>query len=388
MPDDILRSDRLESASYDEVFDYLRSINSETQRLEFKRDVQPLTVAKEAVAMANAIGGAIVCGFNDPEDNVPLTHSGILFATDEPAKRKLRNQILARAYPVITVDVFGYCSGAGEPIMLVRVDESPVAPHEYTEETGRFPVRRGNVVGALTLRELEAMLRRRDASGDANVIRAQNMLNFDFGMPGPDFIGIRLEPGRPKSHVLRLAEEREIVSMVDTLTYLNELTPETQADGVLFRSQETIQGIDDNPERRLRRCYVSSDGTIEMRFPVQPGTSLLYQLMVVLGDAYSLSSWLLRLLGQGPIVGGQLFFRYNTSTLHHGTFKLPATGTLALGIDFARTSFVEAFVERLLYLARWAGMPLDDADVRPALERFWRDGPGSRSAFAAPTWLS
>lgn len=388
MPVDILQSNRLESASYDEVFTYLSAINAETQRLEFKRDLQPLTIAKEAVAMANAVGGVIVVGFTDPQDNVPLTHSGVRFAADEPARRKLQNQIQSRAYPMLPVDVFGYRSAADESMLLVRVDESRIAPHEYTEETGRFVVRRGTVIGGLSLRELEAMLRRRDASPNADTVHVPQMLNLEPGIPGPDFIGIRIEPDQPRAHVLRLAEEREIVEMVDTLKYLNDLAVETQADGVLFRSREELQGIDDNPERRLRRCYVSSDGTIEMRFPIRPGTLLLYQFLVVLGNAFALSSWLLRLLGQGPVVDGEVFFRYIVPTPHHGSFKLPAVGRLRLGFDIARTSFVEAFVERVLYIARWAGQPLDDADVRPALERIWLEGPGSRSTFAEGVWLS
>jgi hypothetical protein len=272
-------------------------------------------------------------------------------------------------------------------MLLVRVDESGLAPHEFTEEAGRFLVRRGTEIGGLTLREMEAMLRRRDAISMATRALAP-MINFDTAAPGPDFIGIRLEPDRASPHVLRLGEQQQIVEMVETLADLQDLAPETQADGVLFRSREQIQGQDDNPERRLRRCYISSEGAIEMRFPIRPGTNLLYQIFVALGDAFALSSWLLRLLGQGPVVHGKLFFRYNARTAHHGPFKLPDVGDTVLTIDFARTAFVDAFTERVLYLARWGGTPLNDDDIRPALERFWREGLGSRDVFSPAAWFA
>jgi hypothetical protein len=63
---DLLQTRELQNVTYERIFDYLNSINAETQRLEFKRELQPLVVAKEAVAMANAIGGVIVIGFQDP----------------------------------------------------------------------------------------------------------------------------------------------------------------------------------------------------------------------------------------------------------------------------------------------------------------------------------
>ncbi len=67
--------DNLESSTYDDLFGYFGGLNQETQRLEFKAQLDVKQVAKEAVAMANATGGLIVVGINDPVDGVPLSAS-------------------------------------------------------------------------------------------------------------------------------------------------------------------------------------------------------------------------------------------------------------------------------------------------------------------------
>ncbi len=113
---------------------------------------------------------------------------------------------------------------------------------------------------------------------------------------------------------------------------------------------------------------------------------LLFQFLRVMANGYALSSWLLRYLGEGPVVNGMLAFRYNAQSVHHGRFPLPTDGgTLPLPhLDFSRTSFEDAFIDPLLYLMRWGGAAKNDDEMRPALSTVWGKY-AARSAFGA--WL-
>lgn len=382
--------DNLESSTYDDLFAYFTGLNQETQRLEFKAQLDVKQVAKEAVAMANATGGLIIVGINDPVDGVPLSSSHAELAVDEPARRRLRSQLLARAYPTLPIDVFGYPSPNGQDAMLVvRVDESDAAPHEYTEERGRFPVRRGTQIDGLTLRELEALLDRRLNAEIQDPAGMMGQIRFDPASPQPDFIAIRLSPERPRPQVLRRAQQLRIEGMVRSLPGLDHgnLTAETLPDGVLFRDDVPIEGLDPDRETRIRRCYIASDGDVQLRLPIEDQNNLLYQLLRVMANGYALSSWLLRELGEGPVAHGMLAFRYNARSPHHGPFPLPTNGaTLPLShIDFSRTSFEETFIDPLLYLMRLGGVAENDDEMRPALRSVWARY-AARSEFGA--WLS
>ncbi|MDB5070258.1 MAG: hypothetical protein JWM87_1369 [Candidatus Eremiobacteraeota bacterium] len=338
--------------------------------------------------MANATGGLIVVGINDPADGVPLSASHAMLAVDEPARRRLRSQLLARAYPTVPIDVFGYQSAGGqESMLIVRVGESDIAPHEYTEERGRFPVRRGTQIDGLALRELEALLYRRQDTEPGGPAETMGQIRFDAASPQPDFIAIRLSPERPRSRVLRRAQQLEIEEMVRTLPGLNkgDVTAETLPDGVLFRHDVPIEGLDPDRETRTRRCYVGSSGDVELRLPIDERNNLLYQVLRVMASGYALSSWTLRALGLGPVVSATLAFRYNDRSIHHGRFPLPTGGTLPIShIDFTRMSFEETFIDPVLYLMRWGGAAENDDEMRPALLNVWREY-AARAAFG--DWL-
>ncbi|MDP9024546.1 MAG: ATP-binding protein, partial [Candidatus Eremiobacteraeota bacterium] len=304
---DVSLRDMLESADYEALFEYLAAINQETQTLECKADLNPVDVAREAVAFANAIGGVIVVGINDPVDGVPLSASSRAeMKIDEPARRRLRSQILSRTYPPIPVEIYGYDSGDGKTMLAVAVGESAVAPHEYIAERGRFPIRRGAQVDYLSLGELENLIRRRDASANGldTFSNAYPRISLDRSS-GDDFLGVRLAPIRARPRVMIRRDQLDIETCVRSLPGLACVTAETLADGILFRDplSESL-GDAARDERWLRRCYVRADGAIELRFPIEPKTMLLYQVYRVLGNAYALSGWVLRLLGEGPLVRG------------------------------------------------------------------------------------
>ena len=380
--------DQLENLNYEELFAELAAINKETQTLEFKDALDPLKIAKAAVAMANAIGGVIIVGVQDPVEGRPLQASSTAsFATDERACRQLRSKILARAYPSIQVDVFG-CRTETSAMLSVRVSESRVAPHEYTEERGRFLVRRGTQIDGLSLRELEDLIRRRDAAGNHNDYRLEKMFGqiSNDRTSGDEFFYIRLSPQRATSRILSRRDQIKIEDQVRSLPGLERVQAETLADGVLFRV--VVPGDEGQPtyERRARRCYVRSDGAVEIRIPIQSTEYISYQLYRLLGNGYALSSWVLRLLGQGPAVQGAFTYCYQNQTESHGPIMLKGDGDISLDIDFSQESFSRAFVNILLYAFRSCGVANNPEEIEPGLRSFWAAQYGNRSSFADGVW--
>lgn len=190
--------DRLEGRAYEDVFAVLAAINEETSRLEFKRELDFGDVTKEVVAFANGEGGIIVVGYVDPASGKRLTPFGAGPDTGDRDRLRVVSKIQAKVYPSVTLDVFGYKRTDGaHGMLLIRVPESLHAPHEWLDQRGRFPVRRGAQIDYLTLREIEYLLDRRD-SGSTIVELQRSMPWLNFDRTGSNlFIGARISPERP-----------------------------------------------------------------------------------------------------------------------------------------------------------------------------------------------
>lgn len=369
---------------YEVIFDELAAINEETQTIEFKAELNPVDVAKEAVAMANAIGGIIVVGINDPVKGIELSASAAMgLRTDEPACRRLRSQILSRVYPAIPVEVYGYSSVDGREMLAINVGESIVAPHEFVHERGRFPTRRGTQIDYLSLGEIENLIRRRDSASSNNgeYDNAYTQLAFDR-TTGLDFLAVRLGPLRAKSRVMIRREQVEIESQVCSLPGLKSVKAQTLADGILFREPfENLPGSKGD-ESWSRRCYVRSDGMLELRLPIEPRISLQYQVFRTLGNAFALSGWLLRLLGEGPLVRGAFIYSHVRSQDRDRFEIIGGSDEIPLKLDLSRQTFSQAFTATLLYALRSAGESENPETIEPELRQFWDDNYGNRSSFA------
>ena len=378
---------QLPSLSYEDLFEELAAINQETQFLEFKQELDPVSVAKEAVAMANANGGTIVIGINDPVENKSLSAAETTsFGTDEPACRKLRSQILSRCYPSVSVDVYGFRSNADRAMLVVRVNESKVAPHEFTAERGRFLVRRGTQIDGLSLREIENQLRRRDALGAIGHGFEKSFKRLSFERTASDeFLGIHLSPQHVTSKVMIQRDELKIVEKISTIDGLKNLVHETQADGVLFREKPSGSQNQLVEERLRKLCYVRSDGAIEIRLPLDSNTSF-YQLCRILGHGFALSSWVLNFLGQGPLVRGAFVYCYNNAIPSTRSLDLDGNGEILLNIDLSRDSFEQAFTEPILYALRASGKAENPEEIEDLLISFWRNNYGYRSDLSNQDW--
>jgi hypothetical protein len=369
--------DHLEGRTYEDVFAVLAAINEETSRLEFKRELDFGDVTKEVVAFANGEGGIIVVGFEDPSANKPLTAFGPGPDTADRDRLRVVSKIQAKIYPSLSIEVFGLKRADGAHGMLViRVPESLQAPHEWLDQRGRFPVRRGAQIDYLTLRELEYLLSRRDSGGTAiELHRSTPWLNFDRTSQRL-FIGARVTPERPSLvRVLTKSLQKPIEAAIRSLPGLEGTSVTTQMNSILFLHDPASRPSDIARmmewEIEHRRCSVSVDGMVEVRFP-QDTNNLIYQIYRTLCDAYAGASHVLLGLGGGPRISGAFAYKLER-TPDLGPFPIGDEGELYFAADLSRDTPVDLFPELLIYAMRQAGELSDYDEFTDGLERFWRE---------------
>jgi hypothetical protein len=368
--------DRLEGETYEDVFTVLAAINEETSRLEFKRELDFGDVTKEVVAFANGEGGIVVVGFCDPAVGKPLKPFSSGPATADPDRLRVASKVQAKIYPSVALEVFGYKRADGAHGMLViRVPASIQAPHEWLDQRGRFPVRRGAQIDYLTLREIEYLLARRDSHGTMGLDlgRSTPWMNFDRSSQRL-FVGARVSPERPSSvRVLTKSIQKPIEAAIRSLPGLEKTSVLTLMNSILFmqdpdtRPSDAAQMMDWEIEHRF--CSVSVDGMVEVRFP-QDKSRLAYQLYRALCDSYAAANSALLSLGGGPRISGTFAYKLN-KTPDLGPFPIGEDGELHFDADLSRDKPSDVFPELLVYAMRQAGELGDYDEFTGALEHLW-----------------
>lgn len=367
----------LNRLDYSLIYEFFRDIGAETQRLEFKQEVNPEALAREAAAMANGTGGLIIVGYKDPKDGVPLEPHNFTGGEDEPSRRRLLSRIQARVYPSLPLDAISYFNTERtHHILVLRVDSSTAAPHEILNDRGKFVIRRGTEVAGMTLRELEAMIQKRNAPSNTITGRSAEqyyqMISLDRTVP-EGFVGIRIFPEtqlteEPLSKTLQSKIER----VVRDLRGLNITAGQTYPDGILFKGFPPPAEAEatDGPrlERWLRRAYVGADGHYELR-DTEIGASYREMLMTSLCNAYVLGSTWFRHLGLGPRARGTLVcHRRSAPQLAHA---IAGDGDFKLNIDFSTDSVLDMIRKPMMYALRTAGTLTDPSDIDTEVANFW-----------------
>ena len=370
--------DPLDRLSYESIYEAFRNVGSETQRLEFKQDLNPEELARQAVAMANGSGGIIIAGFKDPVEGQELVPVAFPDPVDEPARRGLLSRIQSRVYPSLPIDCGGYTSTDGSfRLLLLRVERSEAAPHELINDRGRFIVRRGTEISGMTLRELENLIRHPGSGAhDLESARAPRHGMIAFDRSGQEsFVGATLFPetdayDEPLSRSRQYAIER----IVRDIESLNAASPETYPEGILFAvSANPPEGavvLDDFALRRwARRAYVSSNGRAEIRRPLH---SANYEgaIVATLCDIYALGSQLLLALGLGPRATGSIIY-HGVATKAGEPLEL-RTGDFRYDVNFSTDSVADMARRPLMFALRAAGTLTDPGYIDPLVSERWR----------------
>ncbi|HET9392191.1 MAG TPA: ATP-binding protein [Candidatus Rubrimentiphilum sp.] len=369
----------LDQLTYESLCEAFRDVGSETQRLEFKREIDPEELARQAVAMANGSGGLVVVGFDDPMEGTPLKPFSFPDKIDEPARRRLLSKIQSRVYPSLSLEAAGYTASNGnEKALVLRVASSMSAPHEHLNDRGRFLIRRGTAIAGMSLRELETMIRRRDGSADVSIIQRPNwhpMLSFDRSV-SDGFVGAMLFPETiAEDEPLSKSRQNEIERIVGHVNKLTDAIPIPYPEGVLFERQlrpvsDRAVVIDESRGVRWsRRAYVGADGRLELRETEVEG-SYEESLISVLCNLYQMGSQILLALGLGPRARCSLICHRTVGGL--GAERLAGDGEFPFNVDFSSDTVVRMARRPLMYALRTAGKVTDPEDVEPKITKHWQ----------------
>lgn len=208
--------------TYTDVKAFLETRIRETTRHDYKRELprEPDKIAKTLVSFANTFGGVIVVGVDQDKDGGPILPAiGVKEAEPELARvQQLANE---RVNPAVPIDLERVRIPEGEPnagnyILLVRVPESPQAPHAVIA-TGAIFVRRGDHASKEAeafppLKQLELLFQRRQGP---EALRDELWRRADGRSPRSDLDGPRFAFGvGPMFPRVSLAPESRVLELL------------------------------------------------------------------------------------------------------------------------------------------------------------------------------
>ena len=139
------------------MLDSISGVGDETGRLELKRELTDRPkIAHLVCALANADGGIIAIGVDQPTKTAPLKVYGQIDTSDS-ARASLIAGINARIYPPPPLEIYAYHNAASSFIVL-RVGPVWWPLMSTSQATITIcPVKRANLTGRLTLGEIDAL---------------------------------------------------------------------------------------------------------------------------------------------------------------------------------------------------------------------------------------
>lgn len=168
----------------------------EGPRLDYKSDL-PQDIGRDVAALANTYGGVLLVGVQTkgPQRNIPDKMLGADLGPDPRAR--LTDLILATVHPRPEFEIRPLkIANSSKPLAIIRVNESTFPPSEFTQgATTSIPVRIEDSTRQATLRQIEALLKKRDlASTDSQQVAEKYLIASDFfcseeatGNPDPQF---------------------------------------------------------------------------------------------------------------------------------------------------------------------------------------------------------
>ena len=130
-------------------------------RVEYKRQFHK-EIPKSVSSFANTLGGILIFGVETDENNraiLPIEGMSIKSGSEETINDATFNGI----YPPVTpeVKIVDVPDHSGNVVVLVRVNESPEAPHAIQNDT-KVHIRVGSTTQLATIDSIEYMLKRRE----------------------------------------------------------------------------------------------------------------------------------------------------------------------------------------------------------------------------------
>ena len=202
------------------TFEVVKAFCSEWQegvRVEYKQEIHK-DIPKTVSSFANTQGGLLIIGVkeNEPDNNEPYTIKGIP-NTGSFEERIVQSAITGINPPVMPEVIIVEVSNTENVIVVVRVDESPHAPHAIQNST-RVYIRAGNITQPYEKTQLaeidyiEYLLnRRQDTQGITQQIVEQiEVRTHKFCNPGMPNMTVMFRPVFPYRPVISPSEIYEL----------------------------------------------------------------------------------------------------------------------------------------------------------------------------------
>ena len=243
--------------TFSDVEEFCREF-SEGVRVEYKREIQH--IPKIVSSFANTMGGIFIIGVETNDDNtVKVPIQGI------PKRSGIEEQIqqssLTGIYPeVIPEVIIREVPATNNVIVIVRVDESPQAPHAIQNST-RIYIRTGSITQPYELADIdriEYMLRRRERSQEITqqiLKRIEERMESSVKINSPDLdrnspyldtnlpnLTVIARPVFPYRPIISTGEIYDFAKNDDFLRSYDSLVSRSRVAGGLFT--RTLSGMD------------------------------------------------------------------------------------------------------------------------------------------------
>jgi Putative DNA-binding domain len=373
--------DPLYNFTFDEMLASLSGIGIETGRLELKRELNAglrPQVAYIACAMANADGGLIAIGIDEPKGNAPLSVFGAVDTSDE-SRAALIAAMNARVYPPPPIELHPY-EKSGSSFLIVRVGRSVVAPHEYIPaDKPNLPIKRGNITDRLTLSEIDALrARSRNSRSESPLGQRYDWVTLQQVGTGPDFmIGIVITPTAyaPRRRVMD-SDDDALCELVATNTsgrngdVHRNLIQEVLPDGCWLHTPLPEQPVQPMPPPQPEeQIEIASDGKVIVKFLESDSWKRDFRkkYLDVLVVGYVASQRIYRGFGIAPRARAHIVMRLSA---YAKAVEFAQGFDDVFDIDLATQTFADAFLATTMRMYRVAKLPTRREEIRTMLQSY------------------
>lgn len=363
-------TDRLESFSFAEMFDALDAVGTETQRLEFKREIPPKKLGHRVCSMANASGGLIVVGIENPIVGEELTCARV--PTDVSDKKQLSYtaSVNAWVYPQPPFEVYPFTDEhSGRTFLVVRVAASNVGPHEYIGgDESNLPIRRGTETKTLTLVDIDALQRRRDmriSESPLPKVAFRKIILQQSGTGGDFYFGIHVTPITYGHRRIMDPSDDRVCLDIEQRTrgdhdVVHAAMPDHESTAYGFwMSSGDATGQNINPNIPTSQLEILADGQVLIRL-AQRENNIFDQYVGSFLTAYAVAQEMFFQFRLAPAARFHVVAHLNAQAKSE---KVAQFHEDYLAIDLARESFADAFTDTVIVMMRGAGQALKRDDV-------------------------
>jgi len=367
-------TDRLESFSFTEMLEALSGVGTETQRLEFKREIPPKKLGHRVCSMANASGGLIVVGIDNPIVGEDLRFAPV--PTDVSDKKQLSYtaSVNAWVYPQPPFEVYPFADEESDrTFLVVRVAASNVGPHEYIGgDESNLPIRRGTETKALSLVDIDALQRRRDTTISESPLPKvpfQKIFLQQSGTGGDFYYGVHVTPLTYGQRRIMDPDDDQVCLDIEKRTrgqhdVVHAAMPNHESTAYGFwMSSGDAPGQNIQPNIPTSQLEILADGQVVIRL-VQRERDVLDQYVGSFLTAYAVAQEMFYHFRLAPTARFHVVAHLNAQAKSEKTAQFHED---RFTVDLARESFADAFTDTVMVMMRGAGQAWKRDDVHKLL---------------------